>query len=546
MSEIRELMLGAPCASNFELDEKIIPNFSGVRVRYEEKIDQRRVNSDTVYGPSVFHREVNADIDDLIKAIEHEDKLIDSEDKMTPTPCEKIDRKSPPNFASRGTPAKTLKELSKKTFMKQGRISPEEIEFMKEYIRTIMIKFDDLTDAETAFGGEFVPALNKDSSNGYGCEKGKEHYFDFETKQIKREGKELIERVRLAGYSEEYDYNLFMCRETFKDELRKSSKVDDPRTFRVMPLGHIWWTKKVFGKLLSHFKKTRMQTGISVGYNPYLDAHELALRLKECVVTGDADFGKWDGTILASIMRLITEVFGEFYEGSYGYMIPWLTNTIANSFVLVNDEIWATTHGLPSGTWLTLLLNCLLNKCLTALVIYRYKPNPQPSDVHRVLDFVTGDDKVFGTDKEMSEYFNLINLKTVAESLGMDCTNGDKTAITRKSQEFKKLTYVKRHFRQHPILRRYVGVLSMDTIMNTIQWSKNDVEDAHEAMVGKMRSMQVEAYLHSPVFFRKLTQIFRKSYPYDNLFSEEKVLDILNKDDGFEQVMVAQNKNYTY
>ena len=555
MTEIRSLMLGAPCANNFELDDKIIPNFSGVRVRYEGEIDQRRANGDTVYKPSVFHREVNQDVEQLIKFVEWEDKIWyfdpekgcrDDSIKVTTTPVDVIDRKTPPNFASRGTPAKTLKELSKKTFMKQGRILPAEIEFMKAYLRTIMTKFDDLTDDETAFGGEHVPSLNKDSSNGYGCEKGKDYYFDFANRRIKDTGKELIEAVRLAGYKEEYDYNLFMCRETFKDELRKSSKVDDPRTFRVMPLGHIWWTKKVFGKLLKHFKETRMETGISVGYNPYIDAHELALRLKECVVTGDADFGKWDGTVLACIIRLITEVFSEFYEGSYSYMIPWLTNTIANSFVLVNDEIWATTHGLPSGTWLTLLLNCLLNKCLTALVIYRHKPDPRPEDVHRVLDFVTGDDKVFGVDKEMSEYFNLINLKKVTEELGMDCTNGDKTEITKPSQEFKKLTYVKRHFRQHPILRRYVGVLSMDTILNTIQWSKSDVEDTHEAMLGKMRSMQVEAYLHSPVFFTKITNIFKKSYPYDQLFTENKVIDILCREDGYEQSQVMQNKFYQY
>lgn len=559
MTEIRSLMLGAPCANNFDLDEKIIPNFSGVRVRYEDKVDQRRVNGDTVYKPSVFHREVNQDIEELIRCVEWEDKIYGKNpvkalslqtgevlETLTTTPVNEIDRKSPPNFSSRGTPAKTLKELSKKTFMRQGRVLPEEIEFMKAYIRTIMTTFDDLTDEETAFGGEHVPALNKDSSNGYGCEKGKDYYFDFDNKIIRIEGKDLIETVRLAGYKEDYDYNLFMCRETFKDELRKSSKVDDPRTFRVMPLGHIFWTKKIFGKLLKHFKETRMQTGISVGYNPYIDAHDLALRLKDCVVTGDADFGKWDGTVLACIIRLITDVFGEFYKGEHAYMIPWLTNTIANSFVLVNDEIWATTHGLPSGTWLTLLLNCLMNKCLTALVVYRYKPNPQPSDVHKILDFVTGDDKVFGVDKEMSEYFNLINLKKVTEDLGMDCTNGDKTEIVKPSQEFKKLTYVKRHFRQHPVLRRYVGVLSMDTILNTIQWSKSDVEDTHEAMLGKMRSMQVEAYLHSPVFYRELTRIFRKSYPYDQLFTESKVLDILCREDGYRMTQLMQNKFYEF
>jgi hypothetical protein len=540
MSEIRELMLNAPHADGFELDNKIIPNFSGVRVRYEQPIVQSRVFSDTSLMPSKLHTSYCEDMVQLINDIEEKPVV------FTDTPMSKIDVKSPPNFSAKGTPAKTLKHLSQKTFMKQGRITPKEIEFMKEYIRTIMVEFDDLSDYETAFGGDNVPALNKDSSNGYGCLVGKESYFDFENKVIKPNMVELIENVRQEAENGKYDYNLFMCRETFKDELRKSTKIDEPRTFRVMPLGHIWWTKKIFGKLLNHFKNTRMETGISVGYNPYIDADALAKKLLLCETTGDADFGKWDGTIMAAIMRLIAEVMREFYVGDHPYMIEWLTNTIANSFVLVNDEIWATTHGLPSGTWLTLLFNCLLNKCLTSLVIFRYKANPTVRDVHNVIDFVTGDDKVFGADAELSKSFNLLNIKAVSESLGMDCTNGDKTKIDKASQPFDKLTYVKRHFRKHPILNRYVGCLSIDTIMNTLQWYRSDVDDVHEAMLGKMRSMQVEAYLHSPSFFKALTAIFNKNYPFDALFDENKVYNILQTEEGYEKIIAMQNKNFMF
>ncbi|APG77358.1 hypothetical protein 1 [Shahe heteroptera virus 4] len=540
MNEVRELMLDAPCATNFELDTTIVPDFSGVRVRYEGAIEQKRPMSKTTLTPSLLHMKVCDEMRELITYVEY------TPTDYTLTPLEEIDIKGPPIFDSRGTPAKTLKALSKKTFMHQGRVTPSEIEFMKQYIRAIMVNFDDLDDREVAFGGDYVPALNKDSSNGYHCLRGKDKYFDFENKEIKDTMKELAERVRVNALKGNYDYNDFMCNETFKDELRKSTKVGDPRTFRVMPLGHMWWTKKIFGKLLKHFKEHRMETGISVGYNPYKDADPLAKQLLLCEATGDADFGKWDGTIVAAIIRLITDVMKEFYTGEHDYVIDWLTNTIANSFVLVNDEIWATTHGLPSGTWLTLLLNCLLNKCLTSLVIYRYKPNPCVDDVKNVVDFVTGDDKVFGADKELSKYFNLLNIKNVSESLGMDCTNGDKTKITKASQPFDKLTYVKRHFRKHPILNRYVGCLSLDTIFNTLQWVRTDVDDTHEAMLGKMRSMQVESYLHSPYLFNELTNIFNINYPFDAFFSEDKVIKILQSDEGYDYITNLQGKNFSF
>lgn len=534
--EIVNLMLAAPAANGFTLDDKIIPGISGARIRYERPIQQTHVGADTSYTRSILHRDVCKDLDDLIGQVER------SPEEFTKVPMEDIDRKGPPNFKAEGTPAKTLKKLSQKTFMHQGRVTSNEIDFMKEYMRSIMVQYSDLTDYETAFGGPDIPPLNKDSSNGYGCIKGKEHYFDFENRTIKPEMIELAERLRDRAERQCYDYDDYMCREVFKDELRKTTKINTPRTFRVMPLGHIWWTKKIFGKLLIHFKKTRMDTGICVGYNPYLDGNILAKKLLQCEITGDADFGKWDGTILAAIIRLITDVFSEFYQGEHLYMIDWLTNTIANSFVLVNDEIWATTHGLPSGTWLTLLLNCLINKCLTALVVYRHKTDAIIDDVHDIVDFVTGDDKVFGVPKEMKNYFDLLKVKKVTEDLGMDCTNGDKSVITKPSQDFDKLTFVKRHFRMHPVLQRYIGCLSLDTIFNTLQWINNQAEDPHESMIGKMRAMQIESYIHSPVLFKALTRIFEDNFPFAAFFDDRRVIKILNSPDGYEETMCMSGK----
>jgi hypothetical protein len=539
MQEIRDLMLNGPCAKNFELDDKVIPNFSGVRVRYEGTVEQSRAVGETSFIRSVLHRNGCEEMEQLIQEVQA------SSENYTAVPTDTIDAKSPPNFRSQGTPAKTLKHLSQKTFVHQGRVTQEEIDFIKRYLRTLFIEFDDLDDDEVAFGGNYVPPLNKDSSNGYHCMSGKDKYFDFENKTIKNELYELAEAIDKEAKNEVYNYDHFMCKETFKDELRSSTKVDTPRTFRVMPLGHIWWTKKIFGQLLKHFKDTRHETGISVGYNPYIDADLLAKKLIECVETGDADFKEWDGKTLAIFIRIIIEVMKEFYRGKYPHMPEWLSNTIANSFVLVNDEIWATTHGLPSGTWLTLLLNCLLNKCLTALVIYRNKKDAQVEDVWKVIDYVTGDDKLMGTKKDMAPYFNLEKVRDVAESLGMKCTNGDKTAITKPTQDFDKLTYVKRHFRQHPVLKRYVGCLSLDTIFNTLQWV-DSTKNVHEAMVGKMRSMQVESYLHSPNLYRRLTAIFEKKYPFDAFFSESKVINILNMPEGYDEIINMQGKNFSF
>jgi hypothetical protein len=536
-ADIRSIMLDC-IEPTFEIDTKICPNISGARLRYSDKIDQVRAMGDSSFVKTVFHRDVCPEIKRLEERV--------YVDNLTSIPVDVVDHKGPPNFRNVGTPSKLLKKISQKSFKSQGYITMAERSFIKECIKSMLIKFDDIEDDEVAFGNDYTQPLNKDSSNGFGCLKNKSSYFDFENKIIKSEAKSLIDDFEAAAIKKDYNYNLFTSRESFKDELRKSTKLDEPRTFRVMPLGHIWWTKKIFAKLIPHFKENMLKFGICVGLNPYKDFEKIEERLKTfAALFGDADFGKWDGSIMSMLMTDIGDCFKEFYTGKYEYVLDFVMLTMSRSFVAINDELWATTHGLPSGTWLTLLLNSLLNKALTALVIYRNMENPTLADFQAIIDFVMGDDKLFGTPEKYRDIYNLLTIREVSESLGMDCTNGDKSIITKPTQEFSKLSFVKRHFRYHPVLRKVVGVLSIDTIMNTLQWydSSRDLDDAIE---GKMRSVQVESFLHSPALFEQLTSIFKSNYPMTPLFNSEKIIEILSRDDGYKSVMTGLGKDMSF
>jgi len=536
--DIRSIMLDG-FEPDFEIDERVVPGVSGVRLRYSQPMEYSHISDKSQFIKTIFHRDNNDEIASLEKS------LVDDQFGHS-VPCTEIDHKAPPEFAGEGEKAKQrLQRISLKAFKHQGVITSDERAFIKKCLVSMMCKFDDLSDYETAFGGEFVKPLNKDSSNGYHCVKGKDAYFDFSSKEIKEEARKLFQEVKQQASNKQYDYNYFLSRETFKDELRKSSKKDTPRTFRVMPLGHIWWAKKIFGKLLKHFSDNRHRTGVCVGFNPYVDVDELVRKLKQQSCTGDADFGKWDGSVLALLMELIFEVFSEHYTGPNRDVIDWLCVTTMKSFVLVADELWSTTHGVPSGTWLTLLINCLLNKSLTALTIYRHKPNATVDDFYSVVDYVMGDDKVIGASGEMVNVFNLQTIEEVARSLGMDCTNGDKTPITSKSQSLDKLTFLKRHFRQHPRLRGYVGCLSLDTIVNTVQWM-DKTKDFEESVGGKCRAMQIESYLHSPVLFNRLTAIFKNSMPFEPFFDEQQVIGILASPDAYVQVCGMSGKDISW
>lgn len=533
---IREKMeLGAE--SVFEIDDGLIPNFSGVRMRYDDgQVKTTQPLGDSSLIPTAFHVDYNADMSSLIETLK--------------SGGVKLEVKKPPNFRFLGKPKDLLETMSRKTFQHQGYVSEEELCFIHEYIYGMLPDFNDVSDEITAFGtsdldGCKLNAMNKDSSNGYGWENDKEVYFDFQNKEITVKGREMIDEFAQAAREGNFDPKFFMCRETFKDELRKESKVNEPRTFRVMPLPHIFWTKKLCAKLIPHFKKNMHKYGCCVGLNPYKDFSTIYQRLGACELTGDIDFAKWDGSVVEAIMEVIADTMLARYRGPNGQILDYVLKTMRRSVVLVGDAVYSTTHGLPSGTWLTLLLNCLINKSLTALTVFRNKANARPEDVHRIVDYVMGDDKIFGVPKDMINVFNLQTMAAVATSLGMTCTNGDKTPITEKSQPLDKLNFVKRHFTYHPALKRIVGKLELSTLVNTLQWM-DATRDRSEVLEGKMRSVQVEAFLHGPGIYKAFMQLLEKYDFNKKLFEQKRIMDILNDEEGYIDVMQGLGKDVSF
>jgi len=99
--------------------------------------------------------------------------------------------------------------------------------------------------------------------------------------------------------------------------------------------------------------------------------------------------------------------------------------------------------------------------------------------------------------------------------------------------------------RFHPILKRWVGALSINTILNMTQWV-DTTKDTYEAMSGKIRSSQIEAFIHSSSFFHRLTSIFSSVLGHDYLFfNEQQVINILSREDAYEQT-IRMRGSYDY
>ena len=124
----------------------------------------------------------------------------------------------------------------------------------------------------------------------------------------------------------------------------------------------------------------------------------------------DGDFGNWDGGCNPLIQDMVNECVLKRYKGKHVKMLKVILNSIVRNFVIIKEELFLTTHSMPSGSWVTALFNSLINRALTAICYYREnKKVGRKTNLLECLsirDFVIGDDKLVGVPGHLTDIVN--------------------------------------------------------------------------------------------------------------------------------------------
>jgi len=455
--------------------------------------------------------------------------------------------KLPPNFLSFGS--KTLERIAEKSLKPIPHIPQAAIDFGKKCIKQFFVHFKDLTNQETIQGikEEDLSKLNKDSVNGYGYSKNKEEYLNFETGEITPKFEDILVKFENNCIADTLGIEDLLFYEAFKDELRMKEKVDKPRSFRVAPLHHTFMVKKCLGRLFSHCKKEKWNNQMMIGLNPYKEWNKLYQKLKSNHINFDGDFGNWDGGAPAQVQDAVSEIIMEFYDGEFRETLKVLLDSMVRTFVLVKQKVILTTHSMPSGCWVTAWFNSLINRMLTALVLYiemtKAGKKPTVSDFNKLTDCVLGDDKICGSPIELSEYFNAITMRNFSYDIGMKYTDGDKGEITEKSKPLIDCVFLKRNFKWHYNLETVVGPLSLTTISNSLRY-KDSRRDYDQIMSGKMTAFQFEIFLHeNPKLKNKVLDLARQQSFYFQEFDDDHIIKTMSQDNTYEEIMYNLGKN---
>lgn len=391
--------------------------------------------------------------------------------------------------------SKTLKVVSQKSFKNCVSLAPGEVDFARKVLEEMIAPFSELTNQQVIEGTELLAGLNSKSSNGFGCFKDKEIYIDFEGKKCTPLFEEQLNQICVQAQQGEIDYKHFVWFECLKDEIRNEEKEGVPRSFRVGTIHQQFLMKKIFGNMVENIMRDRNFNKIMVGCNPIKEWPIIYNDL----LSGDVfagDIKNWDGGMNPVIQELIADVLFKRSLCKNKNLVQALLGTLTNSIVLVDRDLYITTHSMPSGSYLTAIVNSLVNKLYTAVWYFRNVPNPTTLGYWTdVSDYVYGDDKL-NVVRKHHDKLNALTMEAFFESVGLGFTDACKHKIVEPFQDISEVSFLKRTFRYHYQLKKIVCPLELRVIQNTLSFY-DGTKDMRTVLKDKIHAVQREMYLHS-------------------------------------------------
>lgn len=480
---------------------------------------------------------------------------------------EGVKQKAPPEFKESGI--SKLKQLVAPNFLLPGELDPKLLKFVQMVIEKDFSKYKVLDWKTVILGGDGLAPLNKDSVNGYGYESPKETYIDFEKGCLQPDYEKYIldleERI-LAG---KIDFKEMIAYHALKDEPRVvvDGKTKDPRTFAIMPLHFTLLFKKYFGGLFAFVKERRHTNGYAMGLNPYKEWKTVWNNLSsDDKQLFDGDFKWYDRSLIAPFLDSGLASMRKFLDGSdrEKKIQRAICDCVVRMFVLVKDELYMITHGLQSGWWLTAFLNSTFNKSISAATFYLNYPRKVDekeevfckralNEFGKITEYFLGDDRISGVPKDLAPYFNMVTMKKFVESLGMKMTDGLKNEIgpEHKFCKSEDLSFLKRNFvsSSHPAIP-LACPLSLDTLGNLFALVDSG-KDVRQVMKDRSIVYQIERYLHKDSdlldeYEASLRDYFSRNNFVWVQFSEERIIEILCDDDGYNVMMSKLGKYVDY
>lgn len=337
-------------------------------------------------------------------------------------------------------------------------------------------------------GIAFCDGIPRDTSPGYPYvlhtqgKRGKTRWFGSEgdykfesaAKEVELDVNDHLKRMR------DGEVVHHVCMDILKDELRPIEKVQTGKTRLISgtPMCCVIEGRMLCLGFTCSYMHNRIENGSAVGMNPYsYEWHEMSRRLKskgDKVLAGD--ISGLDKNEQHCIMLAICDIINWWYDDDDTDTRLRKFHDLMNSYHIFQGTIYQWEKNLPSGDFLTIVLNTLYIH-IAVRICWLLLAEPEGYTIedfdHHVELQVVGDDNIMNVSDEAIEFFNQQTLASAMSRIYLTYTDENKTeGEVPKYRTLEECTFLKRTFRYDHDVNRYVGALSLETILEMPYWTQ--------------------------------------------------------------------------
>jgi hypothetical protein len=344
-------------------------------------------------------------------------------------------------------------------------------------------------------GVDFCNSIPRNTSAGYPYVtdpqpgfRGKEFYFgrgeeyDFSSKQCQELKASVLDCIEKARHGER---SLHVYVDALKDELRKISRVEECKTRLISgsPLRYTILCRMYFLDWTMWMMKKNVGVWVGVGINPYSEDWDfLSRHLKSMgpkVMAGD--YSGFDTSQYAALFEKCVEIINRWYnDGEENARIRRvLFADLWNSIHVNGDIVYQWMKSLPSGHFLTAMINSLVNlinhvKCWMKLHPRGIAGLGEFDDNVAIVAY--GDDVALNVSDYACEFYNYVTISRAMATFGFTYTDEMKSGSEVLYRSLDEITFLKRGFRNEPLVGRYVAPLALSSILDMLYFTKKGAD----------------------------------------------------------------------
>lgn len=369
-------------------------------------------------------------------------------------------------------------------------------------------------DVDTALNGvshdAFIRRISMNKAAGYGTAgKKKDHTLIHEDDEIydvyfepnSDIKKEIVKIIRLYSSGQSYGP---IYKAALKDEPREIEKVmlGKTRVFYASSYAHLLVCRMFLSPLYTLMNEFSEDFYCAIGIDMIKNGHAIFNRMNDFsqwIIEGD--YGGYDISMAQEVsyaakklILLLCEAFG--YNTEQLKIVDGILSDDCVVNILLLGELLQVFGLQPSGKFATAENNSLKN-LLLMLYFFSFV-----EDVSKFFDYCLpvsyGDDLIIAVKDEIKCKFGALSYKKICErETDMTFTSASKGEISADYLHVTQMSFLKRNFIYSNILRRYVAVLSLDSIIKALEWrlpsdSVNEFVQSQQTLA----SMLWELFLH--------------------------------------------------